>query len=109
METYAEFYTGVKIVRGIPHPDFKNVGDKVIYNYPLVLMSQKPIQEVREIVPALELASRARKQLFIISPLISDSVLSTLIYNKRKNIVEACGVTLTEYGKKHLEYLEKTA
>jgi len=33
-----QFYTGLKMVSGIPHPDFKNVGDKVELDYPLVLL-----------------------------------------------------------------------
>jgi len=74
-------------VAGIPHPEFKNVGDKVELDYPLVLIDKKGISSIEDIVAALELAKRVRKQLFVISYKISDSVMSNFIYNRRKKIV----------------------
>jgi hypothetical protein len=43
----------MKITRGVPHPDFKNFGDKIVYNYPLILISKNKITHVKEIVKAL--------------------------------------------------------
>lgn len=34
------------MVAGIPHPEFKNVGDKVELNYPLVLLDTKGITSI---------------------------------------------------------------
>jgi len=38
-----KYFNGMKIVRGLPHPDFKNFGDKIIYNYPLIITSKVPL------------------------------------------------------------------
>lgn len=53
------------------------------------------------------MAKKARKQIFIVSTKISDSVLSTLIYNKRKNIVEAFPVILHDYGTIAQDYIKQ--
>ena len=92
------------MVAGINHPDFKNKGDNVELNYPLVLLSPRPINSIEEIVKALELAKKARKQLLVVSSKISDSVLSTFIYNKRKNVIEAVPLIIHEYGTVPEEY-----
>lgn len=97
------------MARGIPHPDCKNYGEKLVYDYPLVLVSEKPILSIESIVPALELAKKARKQLLIITCDFSEAVLSTLIYNKRKKIVEACAIKLTDYGTKYQNLLKDIA
>lgn len=97
------------MVAGIPHPEFKNVGDKVELDYPLVLLDTRGIKSVEEILGVLELAKKARKQLFIVSTSISDSVLSTLIYNRRKNIVEAYPLILKDYGTIAKDYFKQLA
>lgn len=92
---------------GIPHPEFKNTGDKVELDYPLVLLDTQGINNIEQIVQVLEIAKKARKQLLIVSNKISDSVMSNLIYNKRKNIVEAYPVLLHGYGSITQDYLKQ--
>ena len=41
-----QYHSGVKIVAGIPHPEFKNKGDKVELNYPLVVLDKKGIKKI---------------------------------------------------------------
>lgn len=74
------------------------MGDKVELDYPLVLIDKKGITSIEEIVSVLELAKKVRKQLLIVSYKISDSVLSTLIYNRRKKIVEVFPLIFNQYG-----------
>lgn len=59
------------MVAGIPHPEFKNVGDKVELNYPLVLLDEKGIDKIEDILEVLEIVKKARKQLLIVSTKIS--------------------------------------
>jgi hypothetical protein len=93
-----QYQSGIKVVAGIPHPDFKNKGDKVELNYPLVVLAKQGIKKIEQVVGILELAKKARKPILIISTDISDTVMSTLIYNIRKNIVEAYPLILRDYG-----------
>ena len=44
------------------------------------------------------MAKKARKQLIIFAEEISESVMSTLIYNNKKKIVEACGISVPAHG-----------
>lgn len=67
-------------------------------NYPLIVLDKQGIKKIEQVVGILELAKKARKPILIISTDISDTVMSTLIYNIRKNIVEAYPLILREYG-----------
>lgn len=77
----------MKIVKGVPHPDLKNFGDKIIYNYPLVFISKVPLDNTKQIIKVLEMAKKARKQIIIFGEKIDNNITSTFIYNKRKNIL----------------------
>jgi chaperonin GroEL len=44
------------------------------------------------------MAKKARKQLIIFAEEISENVMSTLIYNNKKKIVEACGISVPAHG-----------
>ena len=44
------------------------------------------------------MAKKARKQLLVFASEISDSVMSTFIYNNKKKIVEVCGIRVPLYG-----------
>ena len=43
----------MKIVRGVPNPEFKNHGDKIVYNYPLVVTSKVPLENTKQIIKIL--------------------------------------------------------
>lgn len=98
-ETYLEvglclwqYFSGLKFARGVPYPEFKNHGDKIIYNYPLVFTSRVPLESTKQIVKFLEFAKKSRKQLMIFSEKVSQNVISTLVYNNKKKVVEACAI-----------------
>jgi len=50
------------------------------------------ITEVSEIVPILELAKNAKRELFLVSVDLRDEPLSTMIYNNQKDIVKCCAI-----------------
>lgn len=90
----------MKFTRGIPNELLINQGHKIVYNYPLIVVSALPIMQIKEIVKLLELTKKARKQLVIFAENISQSVMSTLIYNNQKKIIEVCGISVPAYGTK---------
>lgn len=75
----------------------------------MVLIDTVGINSIEQVVKALELAKRARKPILIISTAISDSVLSTFVYNLRKGIVEAYPLIIKDVGSKAQEYLKQLA
>ena len=48
-----QYQSGIKVVAGIPHPDFKNKGDKVELNYPLVVLAKQGIKKIEQVVGIL--------------------------------------------------------
>ena len=72
----------------------------------MVVTSLLPLNNVKEVVQALELAKKARKQIIFFAPDFSDSVKSTLIYNNKKKILECSCVSFPEYGDKPKQFLK---
>lgn len=74
-----------------------------------MLLDTVGINSVEQVVGVLELAKKARKPILLVSTAISDSVMSTLVYNLRKNIVEAYPLILREYGSQAEVYFQQLA
>jgi chaperonin GroEL (HSP60 family) len=54
----------------------------------------------------LEFAKKSRKQLMIFASSVNQNILSTLIYNKRKNIVDACAIDIPSHGTIGQKYID---
>lgn len=55
----------MKITRGIPQEMLVNKINKVEFNYPVILVHQGQIKQVKEILPAIEKAKKMRKPLVV--------------------------------------------
>jgi chaperonin GroEL len=66
----------------IPYIFFCVLGQKVEYQDALLLLCQKKISTIQQIVPALELANTSRKPLIILAEDIEGEALSTLVINR---------------------------
>lgn len=55
------------------------------------------------------MAKKARKQVMIFSEKVGQNVIGTLIYNKRKNIVECCAIDIPPMGTVGAKYLDMIA
>ena len=55
------------------------------------------------------MGKKARKQVMIFSEKVGPNVIGTLIYNKRKNIVESCAMDIPPLGTIGVKYLEMIA
>lgn len=105
-----QFYSGIKVARGFESTEFVNTGKgKVVYNYPLVVVSESALKNVKEVVRCLEMAKQARKQLIFFAPDFSDAVKSTLIYNSKKKIVETACISVPAFGDVGREMLPRIA
>lgn len=58
------------------------IGQKVEFQDALLLLSQKKISSIQDIVPALELANEKRKPLVIVAEDVDGEALSTLVLNR---------------------------
>ena len=79
-----EIIEGMKFDRGYISPYFINTtkGAKCEYQDAFVLLSEKKISSVQELIPALELANSQRKPLLIIAEDIDGEALTTLVLNR---------------------------
>lgn len=55
------------------------------------------------------MGKKARKQVMIFSEKIGQNVIGTLIYNKRKNILESCAMDIPPLGTLGVKYLDMVA
>ncbi|EAR97343.3 TCP-1/CPN60 chaperonin family protein (macronuclear) [Tetrahymena thermophila SB210] len=94
------FVNGATLNRGFASREFivNKSQNKVEQSYPLILVANFPIQKIKEVVPALELAKKLNKPLFIIAEDISNEVISNLIFNQLKGIIECCAITVPGMG-----------
>ncbi|CAF5194148.1 unnamed protein product, partial [Rotaria magnacalcarata] len=79
-----EIIEGMKFDRGYISPYFINTtkGAKCEYQDAFLLLSEKKISSVQELIPALELANGQRKPLLIIAEDIDGEALTTLVINR---------------------------
>lgn len=95
-----EVIEGLKFDRGYISPYFINStkGAKVEYQDALVLISEKKISSIQEIVPALELANAQRKPLIIIAEDVDSEALTTLVVNRLKIGLQVAAVKAPGFG-----------
>uniref|UniRef100_A0A7E4WA53 Heat shock protein 60 n=1 Tax=Panagrellus redivivus TaxID=6233 RepID=A0A7E4WA53_PANRE len=95
-----ETIEGMKFDRGYISPYFINTskGAKVEFEKSLILLSEKKISQVQDIVPALELANKFRKPLLIIAEDVDGEALTTLVLNRLKVGLQVCAVKAPGFG-----------
>jgi len=110
-ETYLETVEGMQFNRGYKSPYFvtdNNTMTAVLTN-PLILITDKRIQHVKEMLPLLESVSQQNKDLLIIADDIDGEALSTLVVNKMRGVLRVVAVKAPEFGDKKKAMLEDIA
>lgn len=95
-----EVIEGLKFDRGYISPYFINSskGAKVEYQDALVLISEKKISSIQDIIPALELANAQRKPLIIVAEDVDSEALTTLVVNRLKIGLQVAAVKAPGFG-----------
>ena len=110
-ETYLETVEGMQFSRGYKSPYFvtdNNTMTSVLDN-PLILITDKRIQHVKEMLPLLESVSQQNKAILIIADDVDGEALSTLVVNKMRGILKVVAVKAPEFGDKKKAMLEDIA
>lgn len=110
-ETYLETVEGMQFNRGYKSPYFvtdNNTMTSVLDN-PLILITDKRIQHIKEMLPLLESVSQQNKSLLIISDDLDGEALSTLVVNKMRGILKVVAVKAPEFGDRKKTMLEDIA
>ena len=110
-ETYLETVEGMQFNRGYKSPYFVTDNNTMtsVLNNPLILITDKRIQHVKEMLPLLESVSQQNKDLLIIADDIDGEALSTLVVNKMRGILRVAAVKAPEFGDKKKAMLEDIA
>jgi chaperonin GroEL len=110
-ETYLETVEGMQFNRGMKSPYFTtdNATMTAVLNDPLILITDKRLTTLKELLPLLESVSQQSKSLLIIAEDIDAEVLSTLVVNKMRGILNVVAVKAPEFGDRKKAILEDIA
>ncbi len=110
-ETYIEVVEGMQFDRGYITPYMATDTDKMeaVIDEPLVLITDKKISNIQEILPLLEQIVNAGKKLVIIAEDIEGEALSTIIVNKLRGTFICVGVKSPGFGDRRKEMLQDIA
>jgi chaperonin GroEL len=110
-ETYSEVVEGMQFDRGYVSPYLSTDGDKMIAELddPYILITDKKISSVQEILPVLEQVVQSGKKLLIIAEDIEGEALTTIILNKLRGTFICVGVKAPGFGDRRKEMLRDIA
>jgi len=110
-DTYVEVVEGMQFDRGYISPYFVTDPDKmqVILEAPYILLYDKKISVMKDLLPLLESTVQTGKPLLIISEDIDGEALATLIVNKLRGSLRVAAVKAPGFGDRRKEMLEDIA
>lgn len=99
-ETTVEFVDGMQFDKGYVSPYFINRPAEMecVLEDALILIHEKKISNLRELVPILEQVSQSGKPLLIIAEDIEGEALTTLVVNKLRGVLNICAVKAPGFG-----------
>jgi chaperonin GroEL len=111
MDTSLEFVEGMQFDRGYLSPYFVTNPEKmeVILEDLLILIHEKKISNMKDMLPLLESVARSGKPLLIIAEDVEGEALATLIVNKLRGTLNAAAVKAPGFGDRRKAMLEDIA
>lgn len=110
-ETYSEVVEGMQFDRGYISPYMVTDTEKMecILNDPYILITDRKIQTIQEIMPILEYVVNSHGSLLIISDDIENEVVGTLVMNKMRGVLNCVCVKSPSFGDHRRNYLRDIA
>ena len=111
LETAVELVEGMQFDKGNLSPHFINnlEGMKVELENPLILIHEKKISSIKDLVPLLEKVARAGKPLLVIAEDVEGEALATLVVNKLRGVLQVAAVKAPGFGDRRKAMLEDIA
>ena len=99
---------GMEFDRGYLSPYFVTNQDNMTAELenPYILLHDKKISNIRDLIPTLEAVSKAGRPLFIIAEDVEGEALATLVVNNMRGIVKVCAVKAPGFGDRRKAMLE---
>ena len=110
-ETYSEVVEGMQIDRGFLSPYMVTDTEKMeaVLDDPLILLTDKKISNIQEIIPILELGIQSGNKLLIMAEDVEGEALSTLLVNKLRGTLNVLCVKAPGFGDRRKEMLQDIA
>ena len=110
-ETTVEVVEGMQFDRGYVSPYFVTNADKMeaILENPYILLYDKKLSTMKELLPILEKAAQTGKALIIICEDLDGEALATLVVNKIRGALKICAVKAPGFGDRRKEMMQDLA
>jgi chaperonin GroEL len=111
METSLEVVEGMQFDRGYLSPYFVTDPERmeVVLENPFILIHEKKISSMKDLLPLLEQVARQGKPLVIVAEDVDGEALATLVVNKLRGTLQAAAVKAPGFGDRRKAMLEDIA
>jgi chaperonin GroEL len=111
METALEVVEGMQFDRGYLSPYFVTDAEtmKAVLENPVILLSEKKISAMRDMLPILEQVAKLGKPILIIAEDVEGEALATLVVNKLRGTINVAAVKAPGFGDRRKAMLEDIA
>ncbi len=111
MKTDLEVVEGMQFDRGYISPYFVTDAERMecVLKEPYLLIYEKKISVVKELIPLLEQVARAGKPLVLFSEEVEGEALATLVVNKLRGVLAVCAVKAPGFGDRRKAMMEDIA
>src|SRR6266571_3985482 len=111
LETQLEVVEGMQFDRGYLSPYFVTDPERmeVVLENPVILIHEKKISSMKDLLPVLEQVARMSRPLLIIAEDVEGEALATLVVNKLRGTLQAAAVKAPGFGDRRKAMLEDIA
>jgi chaperonin GroEL len=111
LQNELEVVEGMQFDRGYLSPYFINSAEKQmsVLDNPYILLYDKKIAGIRELLPVLEQVAKAGRPLLIVAEEVEGEALATLVVNNIRGILKTCAVKAPGFGDRRKAMLEDIA
>jgi chaperonin GroEL len=111
LTTELEVVEGMQIDRGYVSPYFVTDQERqlVVFENPLILITDKKINMISDLVPVLEKVARSSQPLLIIAEDIEGEALATLVVNKARGVLNVAAIKAPSFGDRRKQMLQDIA
>jgi chaperonin GroEL len=111
MDTSLDIVEGMQFDRGYLSPYFVTDPERmeVVLENPVILIHEKRISAMNDLLPLLELVARASRPLLIVAEDIEGEALATIVVNKLRGTLQVAAVKAPGYGDRRKAMLEDLA
>ena len=111
LETTLDVVEGMQFDRGYLSPYFVTDPERmeVVLENPVILIHEKKISSMKDLLPVLEQVARGGKPLLIIAEEVDGEALATLVVNKLRGTLQAAAVKAPGFGDRRKQMLEDIA